>query len=400
MFTQFFYYLKAKGVDVSLNEWLSLIEALDKGLANASFMGFYQLCKSILIKSESDYDKFDIAFATYFEKIGAEKEIPKELLEWLNKDEDEIEKKEFDEYEMGFNKTGLEELHKKFDERLEEQKEEHNGGTYWVGTGGASIFGNSGYNASAIRVGGKSGKKSALQVAGERNYKDFREDKTLDIRQFQMAFRKLRQYSSKIDGQKTELNIDETINETCNNAGSLKLVWERPRKNTVKILLLIDSDGSMLPYMKLCNRLFQSVAKSNHFKDIKVLYFHNCIYEKLYTDPSCRRGKWVDTEWVLRNYGSEYKLIIVGDAAMAPIELMSKGGNNEIGLYNKIPGIEWLERIKNCYKHSIWLNPIPKRDWKHSYGYFTLERVSNTYSMFELTLDGLESGIKKLLVNK
>ncbi len=395
MFTQFFYYLKAKGLNVSLNEWMVLIEGLNKGLANASFMGFYQLCRTVLIKNEADYDKFDVAFATYFKKIKPYEEIPNEFWEWLDKEE--VEEIEYDQYELGFNKLSIDELNKKFEERLEEQKEEHNGGTYWVGTGGASVFGHSGNNPNAIRVGGKSTRKNALKVAGERNYKDFREDKALDIRQFQMAFRKLRQYSSKIDVPKTELDLDQTIEETCNNAGSLKIVWDRPRKNTVKLLLLIDSDGSMLPYMNLCNQLFQSVSRSNHFKDLKVLYFHNCIYEKLYTDPTCRRGRWVDTEWVMKNYGSDYKLIIVGDGSMAPIELMSKGGNNAVGLYNKTPGIDWLERLKKFYKNNIWLNPVPKRDWPYSYGYFTIKRIMQTFPMYDLTLDGLEKGIKKLL---
>ena len=166
-----------------------------------------------------------------------------------------------------------------FEERIKEQKEKHSGGNYWIGTGGTSTMGRGGYNKQGIRVGGEGRHRSAVQIAGERNFRDFRQDQILDIRQFQMAFRKLRQFSSKVEAQKTELDIDATIDETCENAGMLKLVFDKPRKNTVKVLLLIDSDGSMLMYSKLCNRLFQAVSQANHFKDLKVYYFHNCIYD-------------------------------------------------------------------------------------------------------------------------
>jgi uncharacterized protein with von Willebrand factor type A (vWA) domain len=155
-----------------------------------------------------------------------------------------------------------------------------------------------------------------------------------------------------------------------------------------------------MPYSSLCSRLFQAVSKSNHFKDLKVYYFHNCIYEHLYTAPYCRRGEWIDTEWALKNLGSEYKVILVGDAAMAPSELMSKGGNCYVGLYNEIPGIEWLNRFKSRYPKHVWLNPIPEREWDRTYGSRTLLRLSELFPMYELTVDGLETGIKKLLVSR
>lgn len=213
-----------------------------------------------------------------------------------------------------------------------------------------------------------------------------------------MAFRKLRQFSSKVEAQKTELDIDATIDETCDNAGMLKLVFDKPRKNTVKVLLLIDSDGSMLMYSKLCNRLFQAVSQANHFKDLKVYYFHNCIYDHLYTTPYCKRGEWVETDWVLRNLDSEYKVIFVGDAAMAPSELYKKGGNSFIGLWNEELGIDWLKKFKRRYKKCIWLNPIEKISWDWTYGSKTINAIKDVFPMFELTLDGLEAGIKKLLV--
>jgi len=396
MFLEFFYLLRARGLKVSINEWMSLIEALDMGLANSSLTGFYHLCRSILIKSESDYDKFDTVFAEYFQGIETPEELPEKFWQWLA--EDELVRPMDDHGDGDQFERELEELLKMFEERIKEQKEKHSGGNYWIGTGGTSTMGRGGYNKQGIRVGGEGRHRSAVQIAGERNFRDFRQDQILDIRQFQMAFRKLRQYSSRVDGAKTELDIDKTIDETCENAGMLKIVYDKPRKNTVKLLLLIDSDGSMLQYSRLCNRLFQAVSKSSHFKDLQVYYFHNCVYDHLYTTPYCRRGDWVETNWVLGNLDSEYKVIFVGDAAMAPSELFQKGGNSYIGLWNKELGIEWLNKFKRRYKKVIWLNPISKNSWDWAYGARTIDAIRNTFPMFELSLDGLEAGIKKLLV--
>ena len=398
MFITFFYLLRARGLKVSMKEWLYLIEALDKGLGGASLIGFYQLCRSILVKSEADYDKFDMAFAEYFKGVETPADIPDEIWKWL--EEERKLPENFEIHQDEYARHSLEELQRMLKERIAEQKEKHNGGNYWIGTGGTSVFGHGGYNPQGIRVGGEGQQKTAVQVAQERNFRDFRQDNILDTRQFQLAFKKLRQFSSRLDGARTELDIDETIDETCDHAGSLKLVWERPRQNMVKVLLLFDSDGSMMPYSKLCSSLFQAVNKSSHFKDLKVFYFHNCIYEHLYTDPFCRRGHWIDTEWVLKNLNSEYKVIFIGDAAMAPTELMSKGGNCYVGLYNDIPGKDWLTRFKNQYPKHIWLNPIPMYDWETAYGSFTIQKIRDMFPMYELTLDGLEAGIKRLLVSR
>lgn len=396
MFLEFFYLLRARGLEVSINEWMALIEALDKGLAKSSLTSFYYLCRSILIKSEADYDKFDEVFSAYFKNVQTPEELPDEVWKWLA---DEEEERALDDKgdEWSYIHRELQELLDLMDERLEEQKEKHHGGTYWVGTGGTSTMGRGGYNTQGIRVGGKSRHKTALQIAGERNFKDFREDKVLDIRQFQMAFRKLRQFSTRMDVEKTELDIDQTIDKTCEHAGMLNLVYEKPRKNTVKILLLIDSDGSMLMYSRLVNKLFQAISKANHFKDLKVYYFHNCVYDHLYTDPKCRYGDWVDTQWVLNNLDSDYKVIFVGDATMAPSELHSRYGNSYYSLRNEEPGINWLMRIKRKYKKHIWLNPIRESEWEWVYGHKTLQDIKKIFPMFELTLDGLDKAIKKLL---
>ncbi|HIU26320.1 MAG TPA: VWA domain-containing protein [Candidatus Copromorpha excrementigallinarum] len=397
MFLEFFYLLRARGLEVTINEWMTLIEALDRGLAHASLTGFYHLCRSILIKSESEYDKFEQVFAEYFQGVETPEDLPKEFWEWLSQDERERDINDKGNVDDRFYRE-FEEIMRMFRERIEEQKEKHDGGSYWIGTGGTSTMGRGGYNNQGIRVGGRGRHRSAVQIAGERNFKDFRQDTILDIRQFQMAFRKLRQYSSRVDGERTELDIDKTIDETCENAGMLKLVYDRPRKNTVKLLLLIDSDGSMLPYSRLCNRLFQAVSKSNHFKDLKIYYFHNCIYDHLYTTPYCKKEEWVETNWVLNTLDSEYKVIFVGDAAMAPSELYRKGGNSIIGLWNEELGIEWLKKFEKRYKKKIWLNPIARDSWEWAYGSTTIQAIGEVFPMFELTLDGLEAGIKKLLV--
>ena len=235
-------------------------------------------------------------------------------------------------------------------------------------------------------------------MAGERNFKDFRQDTSLDTRQFQVAFRKLRQFSTRVDSAKTELDIDGTIDATCNNAGILKLVYDKPRKNTVKLLLLIDSDGSMAPYSRLCNQLFQAVNQSTQLKDLKTYYFHNCVYDYLFTGPECMNGRWVETDWVFGNLDSEYKVIFVGDGAMSPYELMARGGNQDWSVFNDEPGYKWLEKFTNKYKKYIWLNPIKEDRWDWTYGSRTIGQIRELFPMFELTLDGLDRGIQKLLV--
>lgn len=398
MFSSFFYLLRKRGLSVSLNEWMTLMEALQKGLHHASFTGFYYLCRAILIKSETDFDRFDGAFLEYFKDVEFTQELPKELLDWLANPKDKP-KDTFDmDRAMENEYLSTEEIQKMFLERLEEQKEEHNGGSYWVGTGGVSVFGNSGYSPKGIRVGGVSRYKTAFQVAGERNFRDFRNDNTLDTRQFQMAFRQLRQFSTHIDAPKTEFDIDNTIQETCNNAGKLKIVYQKPRRNTVKVLLLMDSGGSVEYYSRLCSALFQSVSKSKHFKDLKVYYFHNSIYSKVYTEPSLRPKLAVDTNWILQNISSEYKVILVGDAMMEPSELLS-GSYYSYGVRDSVPGIEWFQRFKQRYPHIIWLNPAKRPQWS-SYWSHTYDVLADLFPMYPLSVDGLEEALKKLLVSR
>lgn len=397
MFSKFFYTLKAKGLDISLTEWLSLFNALDKGLEGSSLTGFYYMARSILVKSETDFDKFDLAFEECFKGIKSENELTAKMLEWLDKSDmmellHEEERHWMNQQEdLQIDKDDVE---TKYKDRLKDQDSEHNGGNYWIGTMGKTSFGNMGGNVGGIRVGGATGYQSAFSVVGARKYKDFRNDKMLDNRQFQMAFRKLRQFSSKLDIPKTELDINGTIDATCNNGGYLKIEMERPRKNAVKLLLLMDSGGTMIPFTKVLNELFQAIHKSNHYKDVKSYYFHNCIYAKMYKTPECENGDWVDTEWMFRNIDSDYKVIIVGDAAMAPEELYSDTGNYR-GPNGGLSGEEWLLLLKQHYKKVVWLNPkmAPgEAPWREAE-----TAIKKIFPMYKLTIDGLNEAMIKLM---
>ncbi|MDE6365275.1 MAG: VWA containing CoxE family protein [Lachnospiraceae bacterium] len=400
MFSKFFYTLKEKGLEVSLGEWLDLQEALDKGLCESSLTQFYYVARMILVKSETEFDKFDMAFEECFKGVKTETEVGKNMLRWLDKSDmmelaHEEARKHLNQVEdIQVDKEDVEE---KFKQRLKDQNEEHNGGSFWIGTMGKTSFGNMGGNVGGVRVGGQTGYQSAFSVVGARKYRDFRDDKVIDNRQFQMALRRLRQFSTKLDIPKSELDIDQTIDKTCNNGGYLQIEMMKPRKNAVKLLLLMDSGGTMIPYTRLMNDLFQSVNKSNHFKDVKVYYFHNCIYSKLYKTPECENGDWIDTEWMFRNVGSDYKVIIVGDAAMAPEELYSDTGNYR-GPNGGLSGFEWLHLMKRHYKKIVWMNPkmAPGRaPWREAE-----TAVKEIFPMYKLTVKGLNEAMVKLMANR
>lgn len=394
MFTEFYYILKNHGIPVSMNEWYTLLEALEKGLANSSLTGFYRLARAILVKSEAYYDRFDQAFSEYFYGIETPEQLPETIWEWLDK---HLPDMPIDpELRERIQQHDLETLKKMLAERLAEQKEEHHGGNYWIGTGGTSPFGHSGWHPGGIRIGGESRYRSAVKVAAERNYQDFRTDTTIDTRHFQLALRKLRQFTTRMEGPKTELDLDGTIEATSKNAGRLELVWERPRENTVKLLLLMDSGGSMAPYARLCNQLFQAANKCNHFKDLKVFYFHNCIYDYLYLDPRCRLSNSVATEYVMNQLDADYRVMLVGDASMAPSELNLVGGIIDWNHYNHETGEAWLKKVRRRWQNSIWLNPIPARLWNDSLGRFTIKTIRDIFPMYELTVEGLDMGVKKL----
>ena len=403
MFTPFFYLLKAKGLEVSLTEWLTFMEALDQGLSGASLTQFYYLGRMILVKSETDYDKYDRAFQEFFQGIKTMDEIPPQFMEWLENVEADEETMWDQENNILYRKNqeppDEEEIRRRFQERLEEQKARHDGGTYWIGRRGGSTFGNGGRTPGGIRINGQSGLRSAFQVIGEERYRDFRLDKALNTRQFEVAFRRLRQFSSRLDVPRTELDIDRTVDATCNNGGYLQLEFDKPRKNTVKLLLLFDSGGTMMPFSSLCSNLFHAVDKANHFKDVKIYYFHNCIYSNLYKTPECDYGDWVDTEWVFRNLDSEYRVIIVGDAQMGREELMSVVGNYRGG-NGGLPGIDWLQLFRQHYKRIVWLNPR-KHDNVEMLPWLESEyQIGQLFPMYKLSVQGLKEALDCLMVSR
>lgn len=400
MFISFFQKLREKGIKVSLGEWLTFQEALDKDLCHSSLTDMYYVARAILVKSETDFDRYDEAFLETFKGVKDESEVTKNMLEWLDKSDMRAlweEHKKHDMNQMDSAKIEKDDVEEKFKKRLVDQDSEHNGGSYWIGTLGKTSFGNMGGNVGGIRVGGATGYQSAFSVIGYRKYQDFRDDKVLTNRQFQLAFRKLRQYSTKLDIPKTELDINGTIDKTCNNGGMLQIVMDKPRKNSVKLLLLMDSGGTMIPYMELMNDLFQAVDKSRHFKDVKTYYFHNCIYSHVYKTPECDNGDWVETEWMFRNLDNDYRVLIVGDAAMAPEELYSTSGNYR-GPNGGLSGKDWLLLMKSHYKRIVWMNPkmAPgNAPWREAETY-----IKSIIPMYKLTVDGLNQAMTKLMSNR
>ncbi len=383
----------------SLQEWNSLLDALELNLNEASLLEFYYMSRAILVKKEADYDRFDQAFGAYFKGVKDSSNLPPALNKWLAKAMAET-MYDKDEVDSIWGKMTIEEIQRLMEQRLKEQKEAHNGGTKWVGTGGQTAFGHSGYAPKGIRVQGIGHRRSALKIAEERNFRDFRDDSILQIRQFQIALRKLRLLSNKDEAPKTELDVDETIEETCKQAGQLRIVMKRPRKNQTKLMLLMDSGGSMWAYADLCSRLFKAVNESSQFKDLKTYYFHNIFYDNLFTEPSCRWVNRIDTDWVFHNIKNEYKVIIVGDASMAPAELLLKNGNIDYYRGNEDSGLHWLQALKKRYPAVIWLNPLHVKLWDYDYSSRTIGMIRNTIPMFPLTVHGLEDGIKELMIQR
>ena len=383
---------------MSLNEWLTLLEGMERGLHRSSLTGFYQLCRAVLVKSEAEYDRFDQVFLEYFRDIPWKGELPEDLLNWLNHPSEDLRRTIEQLRAQGLPDQSLQELLDLLEQRLQEQTEEHNGGNYWVGTRGRSPFGNGGWHPGGIRIGGEGHSRTAMTVAGEQKFRDFRRDNTLDTRQFQMAFRTLRQLSVQADSAEKVLDVDGTVRDTCDNAGTLKVRYRSPRKNTVKVLLLMDSGGSMEYYAGLCSRLFQAATRSNHFKELHTYYFHNCVYEEVYRSPRLRWDEAVETEWLLKNFDSSYKVIIVGDAAMSPYELRGKQYQWGRGTYGP-SGLEWLERLRRHFPYLIWLNPEPMPS-RPDYWTQTHWQLGQIFPMYQLTADGLEAGMRRLMVRR
>lgn len=389
MLLNFLHGLRAHNVPVSIKELLVLIEALEARLAFGSVDDFYLLSRTVLIKDEKHYDRFDRAFAAYFKGLEHIDDIFEALIpddwvrsEFLNQLSEE-EKAKIES--MG----GLEKLIEEFKKRLDEQKKRHQGGNRWIGTGGTSPFGNSGYNPEGIRVGGESRNKSAVKVWDKREFKNLDDSVELGTRNIKMALRKLRKFARQ--GAAEELDLKDTIRSTARNAGLLDIKMVPERHNAVKVLLFLDVGGSMDPYIKLCEEMFS--ACKTEFKHLEYFYFHNFIYERVWKDNLRRHQQTTPLFDVLHKYSSDYKVIFVGDASMAPYEIASQCGSVEH--MNEEPGYKWMQRLTETFNKVIWLNPVGEQYWDYTQSIgMTRELVEN--HMYPLTLDGLERGIKYL----
>ncbi len=391
MFVDFFYHLRKRGIPVSPTEFLTLLEALEEGLAASSLTRFYALARAVLVKRVEHFDLYDAAFQEFFDDRPfthpqAAEGLTDDLLDWLEEARffRELTQEQIDALE----RLDLDELREQFEERLAEQDERHDGGSHWIGTGGTSPFGHSGHHPSGIRVGGKSKHGSAMQIASKRRFKNLRTDLVLDTRQIGVALRKLRRLG-RGEGPE-ELDLDATIDETARNAGHIEMVFRPPRKNQVKLLLLADVGGSMNPHSELTSRLFSAAHRANHFKAFEAYYFHNCPYETLYSDMARRKGK--PTAEVLANLDRSWRCFIVGDAAMAPPELTQPGGSIHYYHHNEVAGITWLRRFRETMPRIAWLNPDKPRWW----GGYTTRKIGEIFPMFPLTVDGLDRAIAEV----
>ncbi len=395
MFIEFFYLLRRKGVPVSITEWMSFIEALYNGYFQSSLNHLYYIGRAFLVKSEAYYDMYDLAFQEFFGGIRTEPLELAKVLGWLENPLNKLPKlspEEMAEFQQQIEefrkKHDMNEIMRQFRERLKEQTERHDGGNKWVGTGGTSPFGAYGVHPGGIRVGGESWMQSAAKIASERRFRNYRNDVILDVRQTKVALKRLREL--KREGIEDELDIDQSIDKTAKEGGEIELVFSRSRENSTRLLLIMDTGGSMLPYTELCERLFSAASQMEHFKEFRPLFFHNCIYQHLYEDVE--NSKRIPTEKLFSNFHSGYKVVLVGDARMAYSELFEINGCIDYFYSNDRPGIEWLARIREHFPHSVWLNPTAQHYWRHS----SVSAIGKLFPMFELTIDGLREAIKSL----
>jgi len=386
VFVDFFYTLRGYGLKVTITEWLTLMRACAQGHTRANLTTFYYLARAVLVKRETDFDIYDRAFASFFHGIEDHFEVDQELLEWL--EHPELPRELTPEERAELEHMDLEELRQRFEERLREQDGRHDRGNKWIGTGGTSPFGHGGEHPSGMRVGGRGGGRTAVQIAGSRQFRNLRSDRILDTRQIGLALRRLRRLD-KDDGPE-ELDLDKTIDHSARNGGEIDLVFGPPRRNRIKLLLLMDVGGSMDPHTNLCERLFSAAHRANHFKKFKYKFFHNCVYERLYDDIARWRGD--PTSEVLKSLDHTWSVVLVGDAWMSPYELTYTGGAIDYGHQNQDTGLTWLMRLRRRCPNSVWLNPEPRRIWNAP----TIHLIRQVFPMYELTLDGLTESIDVL----
>lgn len=402
MFVNFFYELKRSGVPVSLTEWMTLMEALSKGLACSSLNSFYYLARAVLVKSEVYFDNYDQAFYNYFKDIETPVELVEQAVKWM--ESKKLIQLMSDEEEEPLMDRKTRKLHKesvKFKIHTKEDKENYASMAGAKGGKGGARVGQGGYNPQGgVRIGGAPAGGSAVKVAGDRLYRGYRSDVIIGVRRFEAALRVLRQLTNRNDALKDELDLDGTIEATSKNAGRLEIVWDRPRKNKMKVLLVMDSGGSMDSYITLCSQLFTAVKRSTHFKELHFYYFHNCIYDNIYVKPACIVSNAIKTSEFLQKHDTDCLLIIVGDASMAPAELTMVGGSIDWDVNDNEPGLVWLDRVIKHFRHAVWLNPIPAKGWDETKNYRaqSISMIRNIIPMYELSLDGLNEAVKKLKV--
>ncbi len=386
MLLNFFQTLRRQGLPVTIRELSDLITALEHHIVFADMEEFYYLARTIMVKDEKNFDKYDRAFKAHFTELEKIDDFIEALIpeDWLRSEF----LKTLTEEEKAKIETlgGLEELIETFKKRLEEQKKRHEGGSKWIGTGGTSPFGNGGYNPEGIRVGGEGGNGSAVKVWDRRDFKDLDDSIELGTRNIKMALRRLRKFAR--SGAEDELDLDDTIHSTAHNGGLLDIKMVPERRNAVKVLLLFDVGGSMDPYVKTCEELFS--AARIEFKHMEYFYFHNFIYDGLWQNSEMRYDEVTATHDILRKYGSDYKIIFVGDAAMATYEITHSGGS--IDFMNREPGANWLKRFSETYDKMVWLNPTPKQYWQHTHSTKIIQDLMED-RMYPLTLKGMEEAM-------
>ena len=388
MLIEFFLKCKSAGLPVSTKEFLVLLESMKARVIGQSVDEFYYLSRMCLIKDETKYDKYDKVFGEYFRGIEALTELnPNVPEEWLRK---ALEKNLSPEDLAKLKAMSWDELMETLKKRLEEQKERHEGGSKWIGTGGTSPFGAYGANPAGIRIGqDKSRNRSAVKVWDQRAYKDYDDSVELGIRNIKMALRKLRKFAR--EGAAEELDMPDTIDCTAKNAGWLDIKMVPERKNTVKVLMLMDVGGTMDDHIKQAEELF-SAAKSE-FKHIEYYYFHNCIYDFLWKNNRRRHTERFSTWDIIRKYNRDYKLVIVGDATMSPYEILQPGGSVEYN--NDEAGAVWIQRFLEHFKSAVWLNPEPQGVWQYRQSIAVIQQIMGN-RMHPLTIQGLESAIRYL----
>lgn len=389
MLAGFFVKLKEAKVPVSIKEYLALMEALKRGVISPSIEEFYYLARITLVKDEANFDKFDKVFGAFFHGIetlvGVQMDMP---LEWLLKQAElHLTPEEKAAIEaMG----GWEKLMEALKQRLEEQKERHQGGNKWVGTAGTSPFGAFGYNPEGVRIGQKKSRnRSAVKVWDQREYRNLDDKVELGIRNVKIALRRLRRFAR--EGAADELDMDSTIQRTAKNAGYLDIAMRPERRNTVKVLMFLDIGGSMDDHIKLCEELFS--ASKTEFKHLEYFYFHNCLYDYVWKDNKRRREERTKTWDILHKYSHDYKLIFVGDASMSPYEILEPGGSVEY--HNDEAGKVWMKRMLDVYSKAVWLNPEPEEVWSYRQSTQILKELMGS-RMFPTTIGGIERAMRTL----